>query len=602
MIKRLKTLIDKSEIVSFDVYDTLINRDINHYTDIFRILEKKAINRFGDKYIGFAETRIQAEKRARDSLKREIKLSDIYEQIHEIDDEINQLMKLEEETEINNSRRNKEIDEIVEYCQKKQKTIIVISDMYLGVNVIRDILAHNGFEMFSNIYVSSEFYCTKRNGGLFNCVIEREGRKADKFLHIGDNFRSDYIMAKAKGLNAYLIKSRRNVKFLKKTNSFFSFINNRISLLENKWERIGYEVYGPLMFGFLQWIHRSIKGNNIRNIYFASRDGYILEKMYKLLYDEGNTYYLKVSRRSVQVPMINNDGKGFKSFCDISSFSPISDNQSIYRRIGFPYRVKEVIRVNQDDILEFLNNDETIQNNLNLIYDEAYKERMALKCYLEHIGFEGKVAFVDVGWKCSTQKVLTYLSEAEIYGYYFGVHDTVQKDIKASGYLFDRIRSEEFYTVMGALSLIEAFLTAPEKSLVKYIMKDGVVDFIYDESSQLRDNQVIESLQRGALHFIRDISDSEITLLKYSIDDTFGTLREIMNKPDNADIETFGSITMENEGEENRIINTTKKNSIKDLLSDYGKSGWKIGFVKYLFKVPLPYYKLFKLAYKTYKK
>ena len=41
---------------------------------------------------------------------------------------------------------------------------------------------------------------------------------------------------------------------------------------------------------------------------------------------------------------------------------------------------------------------------------------------------------------------------------------------------------------------------------------------------------------------------------------------------------------------------------IKEKVKGYGKSGWKIGYLKKLLKFPLPYKTLFELSYNLYKK
>lgn len=85
--------------------------------------------------------------------------------------------------------------------------------------------------------------------------------------------------------------------------------------------------------------------------------------------------------------------------------------------------------------------------------------------YLKNINFNGSVAFIDVGWKCSTQNALSHFGNVDIWGLYLGIHPHAKEDVHGKGYLFDKEYSNYFYTVMGGMSLLEAFFTAPEKSL-----------------------------------------------------------------------------------------------------------------------------------------
>lgn len=61
--------------VSFDIFDTLVKRNVENPTDVFKLMEYKAGN-------GFADRRIKAEREARRSLvksdRKEVTIEDIY--------------------------------------------------------------------------------------------------------------------------------------------------------------------------------------------------------------------------------------------------------------------------------------------------------------------------------------------------------------------------------------------------------------------------------------------------------------------------------------------------------------------------------------------
>ena len=85
-----------------------------------------------------------------------------------------------------------EMKEIYEYALKKNKKIIITSDMYMRREFLEKILIKNGFEGFSKLYVSGEVQKTKGSGNLFDFIIEDLKIKPNKLLHIGDNEYSDY--------------------------------------------------------------------------------------------------------------------------------------------------------------------------------------------------------------------------------------------------------------------------------------------------------------------------------------------------------------------------------------------------------------------------
>ena len=75
----LKKLIQSFDIISFDIFDTLIYRCVGNPHNIFFEIEKVLYERYGNDYIGFAQKRIIAERQAISfSDKEEILLNEIY--------------------------------------------------------------------------------------------------------------------------------------------------------------------------------------------------------------------------------------------------------------------------------------------------------------------------------------------------------------------------------------------------------------------------------------------------------------------------------------------------------------------------------------------
>lgn len=134
---KIYELIDKHKIISFDVFDTLICRDVNNYKIVFEVIEKKLIKKYGDLFVGFAEKRIDAERKTRELINREVTLDEIYANLNYTNNDI--IKKIEEETEIGLTSPNPVIIPIYNYCVKNNKTVVVTSDMYLSEDIIRRI-------------------------------------------------------------------------------------------------------------------------------------------------------------------------------------------------------------------------------------------------------------------------------------------------------------------------------------------------------------------------------------------------------------------------------------------------------------------------------
>lgn len=590
-------LINNYEVISFDVFDTLICRDVNHYENVFTILENRAMTLYGDRFKGLFQKRIKGEKIARELKKGEVTLDEIYANINIENKE--EIMHLEQEIEINLCQRNKDIYPLFLYCKQKNKRIIIISDMYLNADVIERILSENGYKGYDKLYLSSEIGKQKRSGDLFKYVLQNEKIPSKQLLHIGDNMRNDVVNARLKKISTFIVEKKKNTN-----NPIFSFTCNHMNEGSNLYYELGYKVYGLLLLGFCQWINERLTEHKINKLYFASRDCYIVYKCFEILYPNYETYYMKVSRRSVQVPTINYNNQGFSLFSELSSFDPISDNIKIYNRIGLEKKsFISHIDVLQKNINDFLQNDQFIVENINEIYKNAEEERAAFEKYLNDISFNGKVAFIDVGWKCSTQRVLDRLSSAKILGLYLGIHPETSDSINGEGYLFNREYSDYFYSVMGGMSLIELFFTTNEYSLKKYKIENGKVQFIYDTRERINEDSDIFELQKGALQFISDINNSALKSITLNKKDAFHALKKVIESPNKEEIYNFGILPFENEGKVVPIIDN--KNNIfnlRSILKDYGQSGWKIGYLKKLLKIPMPYKNLFKFTYDLYKK
>ena len=57
-IKSYKQYIDRCEVVSFDVFDTLIKRNVRTPKDVFSLVEREALKRFGVSMEGFRDKRV----------------------------------------------------------------------------------------------------------------------------------------------------------------------------------------------------------------------------------------------------------------------------------------------------------------------------------------------------------------------------------------------------------------------------------------------------------------------------------------------------------------------------------------------------------------
>jgi len=170
---KIKKMIDTHDVISFDVFDTLIKRNCLSPKDIFTIVEMQYNKYNTDKIFDFRKKRIDAESntRVKFSNYEDITIQQIYSNIDYPKDVADKLKKIELSVELDFCQKNNQISELFEYCLKNNKRIICISDMYLDKDTIGRILKNAGYNI-DNIYVSSELNMTKLSGKIFDYVLK----------------------------------------------------------------------------------------------------------------------------------------------------------------------------------------------------------------------------------------------------------------------------------------------------------------------------------------------------------------------------------------------------------------------------------------------
>lgn len=176
--EELKKIIDTKDIISFDIFDTLLLRPFLAPSDVFKYMEQQY------NIPNFALTRLVNEKKVRmvktirDRRIEDITIDEIYSKLDK------NLRDKEMEIEAQILQCNEEILEIYNYALEQGKQIIITSDMYLPTNFLAQVLNDKGFKNFSKLYVSGEIGKCKATGNLYKFIIQDLNISPDKILHI----------------------------------------------------------------------------------------------------------------------------------------------------------------------------------------------------------------------------------------------------------------------------------------------------------------------------------------------------------------------------------------------------------------------------------
>ena len=182
------------DLVSFDVFDTLLLREVDDPQTAFSLVGAKL------SYPDFRRLRVEAELLAREKNRRaggrgEVALREIWQELAQLTAlPVEEGMAAELEVEAALCRGNPYFLPVVESLRQRGKPMALVSDMYLPAEFLQDLLRREGFGRFPACLVSGEEGCSKGDGALFRRLRQRFPQ-AQSLAHVGDNPHSDGAMA-----------------------------------------------------------------------------------------------------------------------------------------------------------------------------------------------------------------------------------------------------------------------------------------------------------------------------------------------------------------------------------------------------------------------
>ncbi|CDA16247.1 putative uncharacterized protein [Clostridium sp. CAG:571] len=573
---KIYKIIDKYDVISFDIFDTLIKRVVNSPKQIFDIVEKKYNETYSKKISSFKMKRIASENEIKDHIAT---LTDIYDNMKKYysKDECDSLKEIEILTEVEYCISNSNMKEIYDYCKRKNKKIYAVSDMYLSSDILKRILKNNSYEI-ENIIVSCEYNCNKNSSELFKFIPEY-GK--NKILHIGDSLRADYIGAKKAGIGAFKIK--KNI--VENNNDNYEAI---LSLRNNNkyFYSLGYSILGPVLLEFAKWLKIKFKNENVNDIYFFAREGKIYKSVFDILYNERfNTNYLYISRRAIT--MSNFKYMKFDDLNSILKYFTIKKNSTLGDTIKYLNLSLDLneIDINQN-VYSFLKNDD-LYNKINYALKlESNKVNEITLEYLKQEKVEKKFSIVDIGWNGTMQKCLiTFLDNNninfELNGHYF----LMLKELEKS-HSFIKLNTTFSYSIMDNPLLIENLFQCVDGSTIGYRKNNNIVEPIkkeieFDDYSK----EAINDIDKGIIDFILNWKEYGFVLDEEKFKtDSLNRFMDFIDNPNRIDVNEFSKFCYSDIKNDCKLI-SSDLNIKKGLYN----SGWKYGYLKSKLKVKLNY-------------
>ncbi|MDR0920549.1 MAG: HAD hydrolase-like protein [Oscillospiraceae bacterium] len=311
----LKKAILAADVVSFDIFDTLLMRDVLYPRDIFLIIGSE-----------FAKKRIVAEE----SLYAEGKHPNIYEIYDRMEDKYSP--ETEIETELKHIHSKPNVCEFLDFSIKNGKKVFFTSDMYFPKEIISKFLLTCDIDFpEKNIIVSCDERLSKYNG-LFEVL--KKHSETDKILHIGDNNESDIEAAHRAGIEAFYLPNSLTMledSFGEKLLKFADNLTNRRLLghfihkyldnpflfsdtkgkfsVQNNYD-MSVAFFAPLILKTFGFLVNESQLKNLEMVLLASRDGFIIEKIYNIYKEKSKLpemKYFYISRSAAVMAYIENE-------------------------------------------------------------------------------------------------------------------------------------------------------------------------------------------------------------------------------------------------------------------------------------------------------
>ena len=543
-----------AKIVSFDIFDTLFVRPWLNPDSLFAYMADVAHRRWGVE--GVDRLRKEAEMHARlVGGSRDPGLNDIYACMAKLlpaPELGTQIRMLEETLEMKALQPRRDVLSAARRLKDQGRRMVLVSDMYLPRSFLQRLLQTHQISCFDDIYVSNEVGLRKDRGDMWAELPRRENVVPADWLHVGDNEHSDLQLPLEAGY-------RHPVHVIKAADQFFLFNDDAAAWIQPQhWQEslllgllanrlfvpglaqqpvtvdvetrvlgihslndLGYLAFGPALVSFMAWLMKSSKDDGITHLLYASREGHLLkqahERIGRYLSMPQAAYFLCSRRATV-----------FASIADESSLEPLlkahfsgSFSDFLRLRLGVDDLTAFMDRLGQAQMSANCDLPErttfcrrSLAACLDILQDEANKERLAYQTYAQEIIGGQRAALVDIGFSGTIQKALSKFLTGVAGAYYF-VTVEAAAEVESAGQFAKGCFGQfinAFHSDMPIYQyalLSEAILTAPHGQLVRFVMQGDkpVPQFKAGGAAQAHFSD-IELIHQGALSFLEDVLEA----------------------------------------------------------------------------------------------
>lgn len=499
----LVKLAENYQAVSFDIFDTLLIREVGDVINVFRMAASGMPSAFD-----FLKERVRAELEL--SQKGCPSIEEIYRQIGQNTGvgygDLRKYLNREISIEKSVLKPRNETLQIYNSILKNRKKIFLISDMYFPREVISDFLTMNGITGYEKIYVSCEYGKGKANG-LYEICRRETGE--ERLLHIGDDEEKDGRCAMESGLSTYTLLSPLSMAEISYARecSYKTSFSQSISLtrlfedpfvlfhsqgklrISSPYE-LGYCMVGPAIYQFSLWLAEKLKEKEIKDICFAARDGFVVKQVFDMAADGAvRSVYLPISRTLAMMACADT-AENVRQISRMSFDGSMKD--MMVKRFGLEPGEVAPCGENQSEA-------EYLEKHIPTILKKAKARKRNYRSFLEPYGISDGAAIFDFVSTGTCQAALEEVLKVRLQGFYFEVPDN-PRHLELTGFVNETgiERCENYF-------LIEPLI----KECVPTIREvDANGKLIYCGSRMdSRQKTMIQEVQRGILGFTKNMKE-----------------------------------------------------------------------------------------------
>lgn len=525
----LKEQIDRHEVISFDIFDTLLMRQIFDAEGVFDIVGERAMN-MGIAIEDFRTVRKQA------LLTCPVNNPNIYEIYHRLqaitgitDCQRETLMGLELQTERTVLVQRRSVVACLKYAIYQGKRVFIVSDMYLPQDILSDILEEKGICGYEKLYVSCDYRRLKYEG-LLECLVQ--DTHSDSILHVGDNLEYDGYYSIKYGIDYYRVMDMMTMLsnsawFFLVPNAESMSLNDKLMLGKlsarifndplafnvsevrprlNKPYDIGYCLFAPVVTQFMMWMNDRLKTTDAEGILFSARDGYLFQKLYNIMKELGVAtkvlpdYYFLTSRIACFSASAFTEEDTNRILKGIVEATPSQVLQDILMVV--PEKVKKYEPSRDGEWKQH------VIAHQSIISENAAALRKNYVKYTEKMGIDRKKKYIffDLASQGTCQHYLTRCLELDLVGLYYWyriIPSSEPFEEEKTGCFNSGVPEDDASVVTANYLYLEAVLTDPNIPSVRCFAEDGTP--IYGPEKRTKEEvDVIKEIQDGIVDFFRE--------------------------------------------------------------------------------------------------